>query len=270
MRQHGHGVVITGMVAALMLSGCYRVKKWDVAEGRETIYSKDPSKEKSKSAHPIRGIIKVDLAAPKHMACVLKSIDGSEGFDGKKICQMEAINGKDLKDAWKKMYEEAEGHKLKAGFIAMNVGEVLQSELKASLEQYFYAADVTLVESGQSDQKVTAEDDPSATKEVQDLVSPDNHRVIAALSAAEHSKEGGPKPAFTDKAGVHIPFTINSVPVFLYVPTTSTDRVNPESFAEALRVSAADLAKKLIEYQDEAARSAKANKKPPRSISVVF
>lgn len=269
MRQCGYGISIVGVVAALMLSGCFRVKKWDVAEGRETIYSEDPSKEKTKSAHPIRGIIKVDLAAPKHMACVLKSMDGSEGFGGEKICQMEAIDGKDLKDAWRRMYEEAEGHKLKAGFIAMNVGEVLQSELKASLEQYFYAADVTLVEKSPSETTVSVESEPAVTKEVQDMVSPDNHRAIAALSAAERSGEGGPEPAFTDKAGVHVPFTVNSVPVFLYVPTTSTDRVNPESFADALRVSAADLAKKLIEYQNEAGRSAKANKKP-RSISVVF
>ena len=183
MRHRGNGVVFLGMVAALMLGGCYRVKKWDVAEGREAIYSEDPSKEKTKSAHPIRGIIKVELSAPKHMACVLKSMDGSEGFEGEKICQMEAIKGKDLKDAWKKMYEEAEGHKLKAGFVAMNVGEVLQTELKASLEQYFYAADVTLVEKEQSEETSPAADETPA-EEVPDLVSPDNHRAIAALNAA--------------------------------------------------------------------------------------
>lgn len=247
MNRYSSTFAVVAIAAAFHLGGCYSIAELDIKDGRAAVYDDDPSKVLP-SAQPTRDSITVNLVAPMHMACVQKASEEQEAEKYERTaCPMRPIAGVEPKDEWKALYAAETGEKTKAGQIAMNIGEVMKVELTEALKQYYRSVTVNLVSEPPA---VPDAGGPNPT--VTFYLGFASKQAVTELSDGSASGQGHASGKINPAHMVwFFPFMLATIPLFMWAPMMIMgnihDGVSEEVIADAIRLSAQDLAKKIAE-----------------------
>jgi hypothetical protein len=268
MGQKKYLVWIVGVAMLLQLGGCYRIRKWDVQEGREKVYTDDPSKMKSmQTALPVRGAIEIELVTTKHMACIITDAKARDEAvpQSQKVCHMEPIAGIDTREEWMALYRTTKGNKSRSGYVAMNMGDTLKRELEASLKQYYASVEVKQVDS-RSEKKGAA-----LSHRMDFYVGPEGNEGVSTVNdGPAKENERIVETTEGEQRGVFITYHVDGKPVLVWVPIAAEgEEISSRAVADAIRVSTSDLVRKIMAYDDEKPNSSKSESKS-KAISVLF
>jgi hypothetical protein len=257
-----------GVMILFQLGGCYRIRQWDVQEGREKVYSDDPSKMKSmQTARPVRGAIEIELVTTRHMACILTDTEVNDGATppSQKVCHMEPIAGINTREEWMALYRTTRGNKSRSGYVAMNIGDALKKELEASLKQYYASVEVKQVDA-------RPEQKDAALSHRMDFYVGQGDNEVASTEKDGPAKESGRivEATESEQRGVVITYHVDDKPVLVWVPiAVEGEEISSRDVANAIRVSTSDLVRKIMAYDDEKPNSSK-SKSESKAISIFF